>query len=87
MNNKLFNSNKNNNERKYENDPEYIEVFDYLLFGVLPLSPWFISRCTTLAEHLVRRRTYLVRRDSLPYLPKPQVLSDKTKGVNDEKEV
>ena len=85
MNCKLFNRKQRSNERSLLNDADYIEVFDYLLFGVLPLTPWFMRNFRGFAEHFAHRRTYLVRRDSVPYLPKPQVLNEDTKGVRDEK--
>jgi hypothetical protein len=69
-------------------DENYIEVFEYRLFGLFPVTSGLVSRHTAFAERFAHRRTSVVRRDSLPHLQGPQILvQPKPKEANHHEKV
>jgi hypothetical protein len=69
-----FNLNPKPRKKAHAHDKNYIEVFDYRLFGLFPVTPGLVSRHTAFAERFAHRRTSFVRRDSLPHLQGPEIL-------------
>jgi hypothetical protein len=61
-------------ERAKETNSAYIRVFGYFLFGLFPVKTWHLLHCRGLADRFAIRRTWLVRRDSLPHLAQSPLL-------------